>query len=95
MTPEQKPHSMKIGDRVMNGLGADPSEAVVVRQARRAPANVRLKVIKAMKQVDHRYDRLRALSMGVSMAILAAVPLTGLAGVRQKQFHRQPGVSHV
>lgn len=43
--------------------------------------NVRLKVLKALRRGTHRYDRLRAFSMSVSLAILLAVPLLGIARV--------------
>lgn len=41
----------------------------------------RLKVLKAMRRSPHRYDRLRVLSQFISLGILLAVPLTGLARV--------------
>ena len=42
---------------------------------------VRLKVLKAMRRLSHRYDPLRVLSQFVSLGILLAVPLSGLARV--------------
>jgi ferredoxin-type protein NapH len=41
----------------------------------------RLKVLRAMRRSPHRYDRLRALGMTVSLGILFGVPLSGLAQV--------------
>jgi len=41
----------------------------------------RLKVLKALRRTAHRYDRRRVLGMAVSLGILFAVPLTGLARV--------------
>jgi len=41
----------------------------------------RLKVLKALRRAMHRYDRRRALGMTVSLGVLFAVPLTGLARV--------------
>jgi len=40
-----------------------------------------MKVAKAMRRHPHRYDRLRALSMCVSLGILLVVPLSGIAQV--------------
>jgi len=45
------------------------------------PVNIRLKLFKALEQKPHRYDKLRLLSQTVSLAILVAVPLSGLAQV--------------
>lgn len=41
----------------------------------------RLKILKALRRVGHRYDLRRALGMTVSLGILFAVPLSGLARV--------------
>lgn len=62
-------------------------------------APVRLKVAKAMRRRPHRYDRLRALSIGVSLAILLAVPLSGLARVdlaagRHRLLFAQADLTH-
>lgn len=44
-------------------------------------ANIRLKVLKAVAGRSHRYDRWRLLSQSFSLAVLAVVPLSGLAQV--------------
>ena len=41
----------------------------------------RLRILRAMRKVSHRYDALRLLGMTVSLATLVVVPLTGLARV--------------
>lgn len=43
--------------------------------------DIRLKVLKLVRQKGHRYDVLRAVSQAVSLGILVVVPLTGLARV--------------
>lgn len=43
--------------------------------------SIRLKVLKATQKQPHRYTKLRFLSMSVSIVILAAVPLLGVAQV--------------
>ena len=43
--------------------------------------NLRLKILRALRTSAHRYDRLRALGMGVSLGLLFGVPLSGLARV--------------
>jgi ferredoxin-type protein NapH len=40
-----------------------------------------MKILRANRRDAHRYDRLRSLSMGVSLAILLGVPLLGFAQV--------------
>src|SRR3972149_953046 len=42
---------------------------------------VRLKVLRAIRLVPQRYDRVRALTLTASLAILLGVPLSGLARV--------------
>ena len=44
-------------------------------------SNLRLKILRALRASAHRYDSLRALGMAVSLGILFAVPLSGLARV--------------
>jgi ferredoxin-type protein NapH len=46
-----------------------------------AKVKLRLKILKASRKTRHRYDWLRALSQTVSLAILVAVPFSGLARV--------------
>jgi ferredoxin-type protein NapH len=59
-------------------------------------ADLRMKILRAMRRAGHRYNGLRTLSMLVSMAILLGVPLSGLARVdawrgRQRVlFHEAP-----
>jgi hypothetical protein len=50
-------------------------------KAAATPSSARFRVLRAMWKTNHRYDRLRAVSMTVSMAIVAAVPASGLARV--------------
>ncbi len=45
------------------------------------PSHIRLKVLKAVRRERHRYDGLRVLGMTVSLGLLSAVPLSGLARV--------------
>ena len=52
-----------------------------------ADAKKRLKVLKAMRKQPHRYNRLRTLGIGVSLAILLAVPLTGFNRIDLWQGH--------
>lgn len=49
--------------------------------ASRPTTDLRLKVLKAVRMVPHRYARLRAASMSISLGVLVAVPLSGLARV--------------
>ena len=44
-------------------------------------SNIRLKVLKAVRRERHRYDALRVLGMSVSLGLLFAVPLSGLARI--------------
>jgi polyferredoxin len=50
-------------------------------KAAATPSSARFRVLRGMSKTSHRYDRLRAVSITVSMAILAAVPASGLARV--------------
>jgi ferredoxin-type protein NapH len=45
------------------------------------PGNVRLKLLRVLRKTPHRYDRRRALGMALSLGLLFAVPLSGLARV--------------
>lgn len=46
-----------------------------------SPPNIRLKVLKAVRRVRHRYDAYRVLGMTVSLGLLLVVPVSGLARV--------------
>ncbi len=45
------------------------------------PGNIRMKVLRLVRQRSHRYDLYRAASMSVSIGLLLGVPLSGLARV--------------
>ncbi len=45
------------------------------------PNGIRLKLLRALRRVRHRYDARRTLGMTVSLGILIAVPISGLARV--------------
>lgn len=53
------------------------------------PRKIRLKVLKMLSMRQHRYGVLRFLSMSFSLAVLAVVPLSGLARVDLWRGHHE------